>query len=147
VYSKLEARDSAVLKGAHGLEFVAKALLYGCRDCGDCSLPEIGFLCPESQCAKNLRNGPCGGSRNGRCEIDGRHCIWVRAYYRFKATGAETAMLDRSPVIKNGLLQGTSAWANTFLGRDHLHIQPDGPARSASEAERRGSTDRSQPAV
>jgi hypothetical protein len=28
-------------------------------------------------------------------------------------------MLDRPVVIKDGSLQGTSAWANTFLERDH----------------------------
>ncbi len=28
-------------------------------------------------------------------------------------------MLDGPAVLKDGSLQGTSAWANTFLGRDH----------------------------
>ena len=28
-------------------------------------------------------------------------------------------MLDRPVVFKNGALKGTSAWANTFLERDH----------------------------
>ena len=44
--------------------------LFGCRDCGDCSLPDIAYVCPESQCAKNQRNGPCGGTRDGLCEVD-----------------------------------------------------------------------------
>ena len=29
-------------------------------------------------------------------------------------------MLDREPVLQDNALRGTSAWANTFLGRDHL---------------------------
>lgn len=124
LYSKLETSDGSILRGLHGVEFAAKALLYGCRDCGDCSLYETALLCPESQCAKNQRNGPCGGSRNGRCEISDRHCIWVRAYYRFKSYGEDARMLDRAPVIKDGRLQGTSAWANTFMGRDHYHAVP-----------------------
>ncbi len=28
-------------------------------------------------------------------------------------------MLERAPVIGDNALRGTSAWANTFLGRDH----------------------------
>ena len=28
-------------------------------------------------------------------------------------------MLDGPVVVKDNALQGTSAWANTFLGRDH----------------------------
>ncbi len=43
------------------LEHAGKAMMFGCKDCGDCSLPDIAFLCPESACAKNQRNGPCGG--------------------------------------------------------------------------------------
>jgi hypothetical protein len=29
-------------------------------------------------------------------------------------------MLDRPPVIQDNALRRTSAWANTFLGRDHV---------------------------
>jgi methylenetetrahydrofolate reductase (NADPH) len=93
--------------------------MFDCRDCGDCSLPEIAFLCPESQCVKNQRNGPCGGTRQGKCEIGEKDCIWGRAYERLKAYGEEKSMLEGSVVFKNGALKGTSAWANTFLGRDH----------------------------
>ena len=30
-------------------------------------------------------------------------------------------MLEREPVLQDNALRGTSAWANTFLGRDHYH--------------------------
>jgi hypothetical protein len=49
-------------RALHGIEQALKVLQFDCKDCGDCSLPEIAYLCPESQCAKNQRNGPCGGS-------------------------------------------------------------------------------------
>ena len=102
------------------LEKLSKAALYQCRDCGDCSLPDIAFLCPESQCAKNQRNGPCGGTREGRCEVDGYgDCIWLRAYERLKHDGKEQDFLRHSPVVQNQGLRGTSAWANHWLGRDH----------------------------
>lgn len=102
------------------VEHLSKAALYRCKDCGDCSLPEIAYLCPESQCAKNQRNGPCGGTREGRCEVDGYgDCIWLRAYERLKHDGAEQTLLQHVPAIQNQGLRGTSAWANLWLGRDH----------------------------
>ncbi|MHB1133702.1 MAG: methylenetetrahydrofolate reductase C-terminal domain-containing protein [Chloroflexota bacterium] len=112
------ARVTAAL---HGAEQLAKGPLFDCQDCGDCSLPEIAYLCPQSQCAKNQRNGPCGGSRaGGLCEVwDDKQCIWVRAYNRLKPYGEEQNILSRRAVVKNGNLQGTSAWANHFLRRDH----------------------------
>jgi methylenetetrahydrofolate reductase (NADPH) len=95
-------------------------VLYHCKDCVVCSLPDIAFLCPESQCAKNQRNGPCGGTREGRCEVDGYgDCIWLRAYERLKHEGSEEHLLDHAPVVQNQGLRGTSAWANLWLGRDH----------------------------
>jgi methylenetetrahydrofolate reductase (NADPH) len=103
------------------VEHLSKSALFGCKDCGDCSLPEIGFLCPESQCAKNQRNGPCGGTREGRCEVEGYgDCIWLRAYERLKAEGRGATLLDHAPVVQNQGLRGTSAWANNWLGKDHF---------------------------
>lgn len=104
----------------HVLEQAAKVPLYDCRDCGDCSLPEVAYLCPESQCPKGERNGPCGGSHDGICEVLPRRCIWARAYERLKPYGEELTMLERPPVIVDNGLRRTSAWANTFLERDHL---------------------------
>ncbi len=102
------------------LEHLSKTALYRCKDCGDCSLPDMAYLCPESQCAKNQRNGPCGGTREGRCEVDGYgDCIWLRAYERLKHDGREKTLLDHAPVVQNQGLRGTSAWANLWLGRDH----------------------------
>ena len=110
----------ALQKAMHVAEQAAKVPLFGCRDCGDCSLPEIAYVCPESQCAKNQRNGPCGGTREGLCEVYDTECIWSQAYERLKAYGEEETMLDGPVVFKDNALARTSAWANTFLGRDHL---------------------------
>ncbi len=78
------------------------------------------YVCPESQCAKNQRNGPCGGTREGLCEVYDSECIWSQAYERLKAYGEEESMLDGPVVVKDNALAGTSAWANAFLGRDHV---------------------------
>jgi methylenetetrahydrofolate reductase (NADPH) len=111
-------------KLAHAVEQAAKVPLFGCRDCGDCSLPDIAYVCPESQCAKNQRNGPCGGTRESLCEVYDSECIWSQAYERLKAYGEEESMLDGPVIIKDNALVRTSAWANTFLGRDHHARRP-----------------------
>ncbi|MBT7468221.1 MAG: methylenetetrahydrofolate reductase, partial [Chloroflexi bacterium] len=76
-----------------------------------------------SQCVKSQRNGPCGGTKAGKCEILDKECIWIRAYDRLKPFGDETRMLDRPVVFRDASLQNTSAWANTFLSRVHRDKQ------------------------
>jgi len=116
---QIAEQTPAVAKAMHAAEHLGKMLLFDCRDCGDCSLPETAYLCPESQCAKNQRNGPCGGTHQGACELGDKQCIWARTYDRLKAFGEEEQMLDGPVIYKNGALRGTSAWANAYLGRDH----------------------------
>jgi methylenetetrahydrofolate reductase (NADPH) len=107
-------------------ERVSKSILFECKDCGDCSLPDIAFLCPESECAKNQRNGPCGGTHDGHCEVDGYgDCIWLRAYERLKHDGKAQTLLEHAPVLQNQGLRGTSSWTNNWLGRDHATKQPN----------------------
>lgn len=117
----------------HALEHASKSLAFDCRDCGDCSLPDVAYLCPESQCVKNQRNGPCGGTREGKCEIGEKECIWARAYDRLKAYGEEQELLAGPAVIKNAALQGTSAWLNTYLERDHFAGRRRAPPPSSPE--------------
>ncbi len=118
IYRQIE-RSKVATKAAHAAEQMMKVPLYGCRDCGDCSLPDIGELCPESQCVKNQRNGPCGGTRAGKCEILDKDCIYLRAYNTLKLYGEEESMLQHPVVFKDSSLQGTASWANTFAKRDH----------------------------
>ncbi len=118
-YEKLEQRPKSLQRAAHLVEQAAKVPLFDCKDCGDCSLPDIAYVCPEGPCAKNQRNGPCGGTRDGLCEVYDTECIWSQAYERLKAYGEEEDLVKGPVVIKNNALRGTSAWANTFLGRDH----------------------------
>lgn len=131
-YRRVERSGPGVRKTLHRMEHAFKIVGFDCRDCGDCSLPDIAYLCPESQCAKNQRNGPCGGTRQGKCEVGEKECIWALAYDRLKAYGEEEAMLERPVVFRNGALRGTSAWANAFLGRDHHAAS--GEAREDSRA-------------
>jgi methylenetetrahydrofolate reductase (NADPH) len=118
-YEKVDAAPKSVGRAAHLVEQIAKVPMFRCRDCGDCSLPDIAYVCPESICAKNQRNGPCGGTRDGLCEVYDSECIWSQAYERLKAYGEEEDMLENPVVVKDNALARTSAWANALLGRDH----------------------------
>ncbi len=63
-----------------------------CVGCGNCRLGEFAGICPISRCAKRLFNGPCGGSREGKCEVDpDLECGWQLIYDRAKSLG----ILDR----------------------------------------------------
>jgi methylenetetrahydrofolate reductase (NADPH) len=108
---------------SYWLEKEAKHLGYACNDCGDCSLPDCAYLCPLANCSKNTRNGPCGGSADGRCELLDKDCLWARVYQRLKYYGESDTMLERPVVLYNAKLKHTSSWANTYLDRDH-HAPP-----------------------
>ena len=59
-----------------------------CQQCGECELGKFAGICPLTQCAKGLLNGPCGGSKNGKCEVNPeRDCAWIKIYERLKTLG------------------------------------------------------------
>jgi ferredoxin len=59
-----------------------------CTQCGTCILGETGGICPVTSCHKGLVNGPCGGTNNGKCEIDSeKDCAWTLIYNRLKDLG------------------------------------------------------------
>lgn len=106
---------------SHGLEHLIKVISNDCKDCGDCALFDLAYLCPMSQCPKNQRNGACGGSYNGWCEVfpNEKKCVWVRAYARLKKFGEENQLNNTTIPPANWDLYQTSSWSNYFLGKDH----------------------------
>jgi ferredoxin len=59
-----------------------------CQACGECLLEKTGGICPIARCAKQLLNGPCGGSSKGRCEIKREtDCAWQLIYDRLSTLG------------------------------------------------------------
>ena len=65
-----------------------------CRTCGDCVLGETGGMCPITKCAKCLVNGPCGGQKNGKCEVDPNNdCAWILIYNKLKEQDALSKMV------------------------------------------------------
>ena len=76
--------DTVRLPGFQGVT----PLEYDCGQCGECYLSLTGGICPITACSKSLVNGQCGGSQNGKCEVDpNMECGWERIYRRLEAVG------------------------------------------------------------
>ncbi len=70
-----------------------------CQMCGNCILDRTGGICPVARCSKSLLNGPCGGSKNGKCEIDSQvDCGWQLIYDRLKDLGQLEKLETVEPV-------------------------------------------------
>jgi len=75
-----------------------------------------------SLCYKELRNGPCGGSRvDGSCEVDpNKPCIWNVTYDNALAAGDDPTKFGRVLVPpRNWSLNHTNAMANHLVGLDN----------------------------
>jgi methylenetetrahydrofolate reductase (NADPH) len=106
------------------LELAVKRPLFGCQACGNCVLGHLEYVCPET-CPKHLRNGPCGGTYLGHCEVVDQPCIWVGVESRASA-GRRLDELAIYVPPPDRALQGTSSWINYLLDRDR---RPGAPAR------------------
>lgn len=118
--------DDSWMEGPYeGFERIAKTISNDCQECGNCALFDLAYICPMSQCPKGERNGPCGGSYDGYCEVypEQDECIYVRAYRRLKADGGQEKAREklRETYIPppDWDLEGTSSWLNFYLGRDY----------------------------
>ena len=89
-----------------------KGKLFDCQTCGQCILSHTAMICPMN-CPKGLRNGPCGGTLDGKCEVlPDRECVWLR--------------IGRRLPIKPGTVHpppsdeffNTASYVNLFSGRD-----------------------------
>jgi hypothetical protein len=83
--------------------YLGEAVRFGvweeaCRFCGQCVLGKTGAICPITQCAKSLVNGPCGGQKNGKCEVCPENdCAWIQIYNRLVDIGQEDKLLQTRP--------------------------------------------------
>ncbi|MFH1406493.1 MAG: methylenetetrahydrofolate reductase C-terminal domain-containing protein [Candidatus Omnitrophota bacterium] len=68
-----------------------------CSACSDCVLEWSACICPITRCPKNLLNGPCGGPKDGKCEVDReKDCAWILIYNELKRLNK----LDNLKVIR-----------------------------------------------
>ena len=83
-----------------------------CTMCGECLLNLFGGFCPISRCPKSMLNGPCGGSKDGKCEIDpDLDCIWDQIYKRLKKN-------DKLHLLKK--IQKPKDWSKSLEMRRRL---------------------------
>jgi methylenetetrahydrofolate reductase (NADPH) len=109
-------RRPAVVHAIERAELAVKQPLFGCRACGNCVLGHLEYVCPET-CPKHLRNGPCGGTYLGHCEVVDQPCVWVGVHARARAAAREQELLTYVPPPDRAL-QGTASWINYLLDRD-----------------------------
>jgi hypothetical protein len=73
--------DTLYLNGFQGLNVQQ----FDCYQCGECYLNYTGGVCPLANCSKGLVNGPCGGAKGGKCEVNPEaDCAWVVIYKRLE---------------------------------------------------------------
>jgi len=69
-----------------------------CAQCGQCILGETAAICPVTRCHKGLLNGPCGGTNDGKCEVDKeKDCAWTLIYRRLEEQGRLDLMRKYQP--------------------------------------------------
>ncbi len=78
--------NATSIVGYHGIALESEK----CSACGECYLNITGGICPIVDCAKSLLNGPCGGAKNGKCEVNSNlDCAWEKIYERLKNQNRE----------------------------------------------------------
>ena len=88
-----------------------------CLGCGDCIIHTTGGICPIARCAKSMLNGPCGGSSNGRCEVNlDVECAWYAIHERLKLQGRLDLMESVTPP-KN--------WTTSHSGGRRILVRED----------------------
>lgn len=99
-----------------------------CLMCGDCILHLTGGICPIARCSKSLLNGPCGGSENGKCEINPDvPCGWQLIHDRLKEQG-RLDLLDEVIPAKN--------WVTSRDGGPRKQVREDlTPLKEASDGQ------------
>ena len=88
-----------------------------CSMCGDCVLDSTGGICPVTRCSKGLLNGPCGGAKEEKCEVDSeKDCAWVMIYKRVKEIGKLASLLSTPERLRDH--SRTTKPASRQLARD-----------------------------
>jgi methylenetetrahydrofolate reductase (NADPH) len=103
-------------------EYYSKKEVFGCQNCGNCVLGHMEYVCPQT-CPKQMRNGPCGGTFDGACEVIDQECIWVKVMARAEASNTQDQLRVYVPP-PDRTLTGTASWLNFYLGRDSRPGRP-----------------------
>jgi len=114
----------------------------GCVSCGDCIQEHLNYAgCSMRWCYKELRNGPCGGSRvDGSCEARPElPCIWNTIYLSTLAVGDDPKKFARTLIPpRDWCLDRTNALANRLAGLDNLCKRMELPGAGRKDQEGSG---------
>lgn len=92
------ATNSLNYIGHHGMALTKKT----CGYCAQCYLNVTGGVCPVVDCSKGLLNGQCGGSKNGKCEVDpNKDCAWQKIYERLEKQGRTAEFLNQPVQLRD----------------------------------------------
>lgn len=95
-----------------------KEKLFGCQTCGQCVLSHTAMVCPMN-CPKGLRNGPCGGTLNGKCEVIPEiDCVWTKIEQK------KSKKHFRIHLPPDRSLLNTASYVNFFNGKDRATRLP-----------------------
>jgi len=90
--------DTIFQDGYHGITLSPEK----CNACGSCFLTLTGGICPIVHCSKALLNGPCGGAKYGKCEIDkNKDCAWEKIYERLSIQNKVKEIIDEKPQLRD----------------------------------------------
>ncbi len=124
-----QAADGALRRRGFWYKLLEVATLYrnatlGCVGCGDCIQDHLSYVgCSMRWCHKELRTGPCGGSRpDGTCEAHpDLPCIWNLIYLGTLAMGDDPKKFARTLIPpRDWCLDRTNALPNRLAGLDNL---------------------------
>jgi ferredoxin len=89
-----------------------------CMQCGECVLSDFGGICPVTRCAKHMLNGPCGGSREDRCEIRAdQPCAWQLIYKRLQNIDQVSKIAKEHPI--KDWSKSINGGSRTIIREDH----------------------------
>ncbi len=137
-------RLSCIHRSASAVERLIKGAIFDCKMCGQCLLSHTAFVCPMN-CPKGLRNGPCGGTIDGKCEVvPERPCVWMRILEKRGSAWTGQPQPLHAP-FDLALLGSSSVW-NLLSGADRVTrlsrkppaggLSRKGPSRTPSRLER-----------
>jgi methylenetetrahydrofolate reductase (NADPH) len=90
-----------------------KEKMFGCQTCGQCILTHTKLICPMN-CPKGLRNGPCGGTLDGKCEVmPDLDCVWTNIEQKKHGKKAYKIHLPPREELLN-----TASYVNLVNGKD-----------------------------
>jgi ferredoxin len=99
-----------------------------CAGCGNCVLEKTGGICPVARCSKSFMNGPCGGTRNGKCEVNPEtDCAWVLIVKRMERLGRLEELLEVAP---------PRDWSTARDGGPRRMVLPDALLETKNEGEK-----------